>query len=1086
MPEEIVIAAVEWATEGELVLTAAEAATAVAASAAVASIYQARQAQRKALEDQRNAYNASLRDRYVMYRGATEGRQVVLGRQRVSGPLAYVGSYGTTKEHLVFAVPIAAHEIDAVEAIYFDSELVSIDGSGNVIAVQRREYFSISTSGAVFTITTTPQSGSVTAVAKYGTTSVSLGVSVAGTAITVSGATNGVVGTVTITYYPDPSPFTSAANSFATIVQDLALDGSGNGTLALMATPRSGSLKIVLPGSGNGDMVVGDQDLTSFGSVGGTTLTVTGATAGASQTVKVNYQNSTVSNSKARVSWHLGAAGQTADAAMITALPGVWTSAHVGNSIAYLKVELDYDPDAFPNGLPNVSALVRGAKLYDPRTGLTAWSENPVLMMRYVALSPLLGRLSSSYINDTNISACANVCDASVTYTVQSQNYVRAKYTAGLVTKSGVRPADVMNDLAQAMCGKWAEVDGQLRIRAGAYSTPLQTLTDLWLIGANIQIQPRPNRADVINVVTGKFADERNDYQVLDFPRAASSTYITQDGIELPQDVQLNAVTFTGQAQQIAATMIRDARQGMRVTLTCNMRAYPVEVFDNLYVTIARFGWTNKVFEVVDVAWMPDAGIQLTLKETDSTIWDMGTTFADSDPAPNTSLRSPFSLDVIAGLTCVSSGQYMTLADGTISSRIKATWTAVTDPGVLADGGIEVRYGLASQSEDQCQSVFVPYSQNQAFLPALIEGGIYLVRARTYNQLVKGQWCAPVLHKVAGKTTAPTAVASLTATAIPGFIRLIWTAGVDPTEAGVDLGRGASWGAATGLEGQAAKSFAAGVGVNTYDWAWPAPGSYTVRAKRRDTSGNQSSEVTLGVTVTATGIAVDWSSGITGTGKPADNATKNVVTYSASAPGSPTDGDLWCDTSGAPVVWKIRVSGAWQLAANYSTGALAQLSSVDTSQINAGAATAVLKDLIPTATYASTLSGLGIATVQTNNSLSYTNTTGGSVEVEISWSAALSLTMGASPTGSASCHGPFIEWTVNGSAGTFSDPLGFDVPNITQSQNKTWRLSNVWHLTLAAGDVFVVKTTVQLQGTALMNYSLVATNAALKFNVLKR
>jgi hypothetical protein len=65
----------------------------------------------------------------------------------------------------------------------------------------------------------------------------------------------------------------------------------------------------------------------------------------------------------------------------------------------------------------------------------------------------------------------------------------------------------------------------------------------------------------------------------------------------------------------------------------------------------------------------------------------------------------------------------------------------------------------------------------------------------------------------------------------------------------------------------------------------------------------------------------------------ANDATRNVVTYGSSAPGSPANGDLWCDTSTTPYVWKIRISGAWQLAANLSTGDLADLDQVDTPQI---------------------------------------------------------------------------------------------------------------------------------------------------------
>jgi hypothetical protein len=56
---------------------------------------------------------------------------------------------------------------------------------------------------------------------------------------------------------------------------------------------------------------------------------------------------------------------------------------------------------------------------------------------------------------------------------------------------------------------------------------------------------------------------------------------------------------------------------------------------------------------------------------------------------------------------------------------------------------------------------------------------------------------------------------------------------------------------------------------------------------------------------------IDWAD-VTGAGKPADNATKNITTWSGTAPSSPTDGDVWIDTSSTPNVIKVRVSGAWR------------------------------------------------------------------------------------------------------------------------------------------------------------------------------
>jgi hypothetical protein len=73
---------------------------------------------------------------------------------------------------------------------------------------------------------------------------------------------------------------------------------------------------------------------------------------------------------------------------------------------------------------------------------------------------------------------------------------------------------------------------------------------------------------------------------------------------------------------------------------------------------------------------------------------------------------------------------------------------------------------------------------------------------------------------------------------------------------------------------------------------------------------------------------------VSGTGKPADNATKNIITYSSTAPATPADGDLWVDTSVSPNLSRVRISGAWQIASSYNTGALANLNTAGTAQID--------------------------------------------------------------------------------------------------------------------------------------------------------
>lgn len=71
--------------------------------------------------------------------------------------------------------------------------------------------------------------------------------------------------------------------------------------------------------------------------------------------------------------------------------------------------------------LPRITCVVKGRKLYDPRTGVTAWSRNPVLILRDLLLATRygLGRwISSSEVDDGvggSFRTVADACDADVT-----------------------------------------------------------------------------------------------------------------------------------------------------------------------------------------------------------------------------------------------------------------------------------------------------------------------------------------------------------------------------------------------------------------------------------------------------------------------------------------------------------------------------------------------------------------------------------------------------------------------------------------------------------------------------------------------
>jgi len=79
-------------------------------------------------------------------------------------------------------------------------------------------------------------------------------------------------------------------------------------------------------------------------------------------------------NGKLRVKKHFGDASQLADANLVADVTQ-WTTNHKISGKAYLYLKFSFDSDVYPNGVPNVSAIVKGKKLFDPRaTSFTASS----------------------------------------------------------------------------------------------------------------------------------------------------------------------------------------------------------------------------------------------------------------------------------------------------------------------------------------------------------------------------------------------------------------------------------------------------------------------------------------------------------------------------------------------------------------------------------------------------------------------------------------------------------------------------------------------------------------------------------------
>jgi len=194
---------------------------------------------------------------------------------------------------------------------------------------------------------------------------------------------------------------------------------------------------------------------------------------------------------------HLGSDDQVADYDMVQTIPQ-WTDNHRLRGISYLYVALAYDTDMFPNGIPNISAEVKGKKLYDFRTGSTAFSDNPALCIYDYLTDTRLGLgISTDNIDTASFTTMANLCDENVT---KVGGGTEKRYTCNGIVYSDTAPMQVLDDMLSSCAGILSYSNGKFILKGGQYVAPTLTLTDDDFI-SQIGIESKKSRKDLFNTV---------------------------------------------------------------------------------------------------------------------------------------------------------------------------------------------------------------------------------------------------------------------------------------------------------------------------------------------------------------------------------------------------------------------------------------------------------------------------------------------------------------------------------------------------------------------------------------------------------
>ena len=567
---------------------------------------------------------------------------------------------------------------------------------------------------------------------------------------------------------------------------------------------------------------------------------------------------------------HTGADNQTYDPLLTEANAG-WTSSHKLSGVAYLAIRLKWDADVF-QGVPEITAVVKGRKVYDPRNQTTAWSNNPALCVRDYLTNDRYGKgIPTSAIDDDAFEDAADDCDESVTF--YSGGSTGKLFECNAVLKTDETLFDNIEKMLMGCRGFLPYSQGKYGLiidksRSSVFAFDQETIVG----GIAIAGETKENK---FNRVLVKFANPDVDYQPDQavWPAGGSSeetALLAEDnGTLLVEEVTLDTVTNYYAARDLARVIVKRSRNALRTSFQATSEALQLTVGDVVTVTHSTPGWSAKPFQVETIAMNYDGTCSVNLLEYDSTIYTYDLA-AQQTVYPDTELPDPFTVVPPTGLQ--ANAETSVALDGTIVTSMVVSWTASTDSFVSQ---YDVQW---STDNSTFQSVV---TDDTLYRISPVEAGAtYYTRVRSINSLgVKSEFVYANQGSV-GDTTAPALPTSISATAGYKSISLEWTNPSDKDFSNVEVYRATSSGGSFSEVATVGGGF--GANAEFLNGGLADATTFYYKFKSVDYSGNKSA-FTAEVSATTNAAAISGTDG-------KSTFTAPIFRRATTTPSTPTGG----------------------------------------------------------------------------------------------------------------------------------------------------------------------------------------------------
>ena len=534
---------------------------------------------------------------------------------------------------------------------------------------------------------------------------------------------------------------------------------------------------------------------------------------------------------------HTGADNQTADSNLVASLPN-WTSNHRLRGTAYVYVKLKFDVDAFPQGLPTITADLKGSKVFDPRNNATAWSDNPALCVRNYLINARYGRgIDTALIDDASFIAAANYCDS----TVNIGGATVKRYTCNGIVNTSQGSIGLLKELLTSCKGFLVFTGGKYKlvidkVESAGFTFNEDNITGAWTVSLG-------SKNTQFNRIRANFINKNKQWQP-DIAVVESSALRTLDNGELlEKTTTLPYTTDIDRAKMITTININQSRQKISCEFNATIEALKAEVGDVVYIKHSTVGWqylnasAGKKFRIIKMALQNNDEVKVTAVEYADGSYDFGT-IQVADTAPNTNLPDVTTTKIPVNLLA-SEQLFVTNTGQGVQVRANLSWTAPTDAFAQF---YEVEYAEGSGAFQ-----FVTSTRATSAEVNNLKAGSFSFRVRTVNTIGVRSAYITLTQSFAGLTTPPVTIQNFSVNAIDGNAYLAWdrSPDIDVIHGGflrirhTPLVTGAVWDAGSAI-GQAL------AGTSTNAVLPLIAGTYMIKAV--DSAGNFANTETKAVT----------------------------------------------------------------------------------------------------------------------------------------------------------------------------------------------------------------------------------------------